>query len=231
LYKNLTKSIYKKKKIKTIIIGFIFFIILIFNVNFFNQSLHINNFINDDSEYFRDYNDNLESANGETILFEGIGSPLNINDTGILYNMNQEISVSNEEELNLSYYLDETNNWKVDRIETSINNLQDTRNWVNNSGFQPVQIFRVNQIFESAHDYSNNNDPYTDIDYTITETGAYYMRVHFVNMSFDYQTEYADSDFMVVMNGSQNEVLSISGNRTNFYSPWSIGEDLILSFR
>ncbi|MCK4481450.1 MAG: hypothetical protein KAV01_13050, partial [Candidatus Lokiarchaeota archaeon] len=138
MHKNLTKSIYKKKKIKTIVISFIFLIILLFNVNLFNQSLHINNFINNDSEDFGQYNHNLESANGETILFEGIGTALNINDTGVLYKSDQEIMISNQEDLNLSYYLDETNNWKVSRIETTINNLQDTRNWVNNSGFQPV---------------------------------------------------------------------------------------------
>ena len=113
---------------KTIVISFIFFIILLFNVNFFNQSLHINNFINNDSEDFGQYNHNLESANGETILFNGIGTALNINDTGVLYKSDQEIMISNQEDLNLSYYLDETNNWKVSRIETTINNLQDTRN-------------------------------------------------------------------------------------------------------
>jgi len=170
-------------------------------------------------------------AEGDSVLFEGNDISLNITDYGNLYEYDQEISLNNQEELNLNYYLDDINDWEVSKVEMEIKNIKDTRNWINNSGFQPVQIFRKNQIFESAHDYSSNRDPYNDIDHTIFESGAYYLRVHFVNMSFDYQTDATDSDYMVVLNESQSEVFAASGYREDFHSPWSIGETITLSYQ
>ena len=229
MHRNITRYDSKKKLQKLIFIGSILFLILLFDTNIFNI-FNQNADKYDKIDEFGQYDQSLLSANGESILFEGSEASLNITDFGNLYEYNQEISVSNQEELNLSYYLDETNNWKVNRIEISINNLQDTRNWVNNSGFQPVQIFRKYQNFESPHDYLSNQDAYNDIEYTITESGAYYMRVHFVNMLFDYQNDATDSDFMLIMNGSLSEVFAASGSRTDFYSPWSIGETMYLSY-
>ncbi|TKJ19702.1 MAG: hypothetical protein CEE43_14710 [Promethearchaeota archaeon Loki_b32] len=230
MHKNLTKSIYNKKKIKTIVITFIFLIILLFNVNFFNQSLQYNNIINNDTEDFGQYDHNLESANGETILFEEIGTALNINDTGVLYKSNQEIMISNQEDLNLSYYLDETNNWKVSRIETTINNLQDTRNWVNNSGFQPVTIFRKNQTFESAHYPYVNMRTRLTIDNTIQEDGAIYIRAHFSNISFDERSPVVDSDHIYLYNKSAYEYFEATGYREDFYSPWTSGDTIYVCY-
>ncbi|MFX1374642.1 MAG: hypothetical protein ACFFA0_02410 [Promethearchaeota archaeon] len=233
MIKNTIVSKLRKKLKYPVIITSIFCLTLLAD-SFFQFNLEHNHYdYNGINSEERIFNENIKNANGDSFLFQGIEQPLIINDTGILYELNQEITISNQEELNLSYYLDETNNWKAERVETTVNNIHDTRNWINNSGFQPVQIFRKYQTFESnsgTHPYDNNQNAYSDIEYTIIESGAYYMRVHFVNMSFDYQTDASDSDFMLIMNGSGCEVFAASRNRSDFYSPWSIGDTMTLSY-
>lgn len=221
--KNKNKIIFKSKKHKTLLITAIFFLILFFNANFFDKSAYLHQDNNNNFEALSQYDQDLEIANGESTLFQGFEAPLVINDTGNLFKLNQEITVTNQEELNTSYYLDDVNNWKVSRIETSIKNLQDTRNWINNSEFQPIQVFRKNQTFECAHPYANVRTAYLNEEHTIQEDNAIYMRVHFVNISFDYKTDATDSDFMYVYNGSWYEHFVASGYREDFYSPWVNG--------
>lgn len=216
------------KKVSVLRIAYLIIILAIF----LSSSFLIPN-SNNITEIDRDLNSLSQIpllADSDSVLFEGNENALNITDYGNLYKYDQEVSLTNQEELNLNYYLDDVNDWKVSKVETQIKDIKDTRNWINNSGFQPVQIFRKDQIFESAHDYDRDNNPYTEIDHTIIETGAYYLRVHFVNMSFDYQTHATDSDFMVVLNDSLSEVFAASGYREDFYSPWSIGETIHLSY-
>lgn len=240
---SLDKGIYLKKKNakhklikryqKTLAIGFLLFLTIFTNSALFNN-FNQGTFSDNNIEKFENNNHKITIANGESLLFQGVEAPLTVNDTGNLYELNREISISNQEELNLSYYLDDINNWGVSKIKTEINNLQDTRNWINNSEFQNVEIFRKYQPYESnggSHPYASNHNAYSSVEYTITESAAYYMRVHFVESTFDYQNDATDSDFMVVYNGSYCEILSISGSRTDFYSPWGVGETLMLSYQ
>ena len=106
LHKITTKSILKKNKPKITLIASILFLTLLVNTYLFNFSIQSNIYSNFNSENFDEHNQNLESSNGQSFLFQGIESPLNVNDTGNLYELNQEITISNEEEMNLSYYLD-----------------------------------------------------------------------------------------------------------------------------
>ena len=219
------KKIYFKQSIRRS-----FYIFSIFLVSFFLISINQFTFNQPLLQSHQSGNE-FRIASEEENLFEGIENALNITDYAVLKDRDKEISVSNQVEMNLTYPLDIDHDWEVSRVETTIENIQDTRNWINNSDFKEVQIFRKYQVFQSAHNYANNRNPYSDIEYNIYEAGAYYMRVHFVNMSFDYQTDATDSDFMVVMNGSQNEVFAASGAREDFYSPWAIGETILLSYQ
>ncbi|MBY9016697.1 MAG: hypothetical protein KGD68_13470, partial [Candidatus Lokiarchaeota archaeon] len=65
-------------------------------------------------------------------IFEGYVDSLNITDYGNLYKYDQEVSLTNQEEVNLTYYLDDINSWKISTIKNKISNMQDTRNWANN---------------------------------------------------------------------------------------------------
>ncbi|MFX1600888.1 MAG: hypothetical protein ACFFB6_09860, partial [Promethearchaeota archaeon] len=230
MYNITTKSILKKKNQKILLIASFFFLTLLANTYLFTISTH-SIISNHNDENFGQYYQNLGISNGQPFLFQGVESPLNVTDMGNLIKLNQEISFSDEKELNLSYYLDDVNNWKVSKIETTINNLQDTRNWINNSGFQPIQVYRKYQIFESAHNYDNVRTAYLNEEHTIQESNTIYMRVHFVNISFDYQNDDTDSDFMYVYNGSWYEHFVASGFREDFYSPWVNGDRIYLSYQ
>jgi hypothetical protein len=170
-------------------------------------------------------------ANGESILFQGVESALNVTDYGVLYESNQEIIISNLEELNLNYDLDDDHNWKVSKIENNITNIYDTRNWVNNSGFQPVTVYREYQVYESSHNpYSNNADRLTT-DSLIQETGALYIRAHFTNVSFHDSGSSSTSDHLYIYNSSYYEYFEFTGNRDDFYSPWVSGDTLDVSYQ
>ena len=86
--------------------------------------------------------DLLNTASESTILFEGTLDPLNITDYGNLYENNQDITLINETELNTTYFLDDGNGWQVNNISNTILNIQDTRNWINNSGFRDIEIYK-----------------------------------------------------------------------------------------
>ncbi|MHA2050002.1 MAG: hypothetical protein ACW986_10330 [Promethearchaeota archaeon] len=176
-----------------------------------------------DNESFS--NRDLEISNGAPILFQGSEPSLNITDTGNLYKYNQEVAVSEQEEVNLTYYLDSDHDWEVSTIETSITNIQDTRNWVNNSGFQSPTIFRTYQVSETTHPYAQGHNPNSVVD-TITETGATYMRAHFVNISFERYYDY----FLLRDDSNNNHLITDTENRTNVYSPWIPGDTLKFTY-
>ncbi|TXT58828.1 MAG: hypothetical protein BAJALOKI2v1_300043, partial [Promethearchaeota archaeon] len=94
-----------------------------------------------------------ETAAEESVIFQGNASALDITDYGNSYHLDQEVSVNNESERNLEYYLDSQHGWKVSKIENQISNIQDTRNWINNGSFFKPNIYRVNKTFESEHPY------------------------------------------------------------------------------
>jgi len=175
----------------------------------------------------RDFNDLSQTpllADIDSVLFEGNEISLNITDYGNLYETNQEVSLTNQEELNLTYYLDDVNSWKISTIDNNISNLRDTRDWVNNSDFIPANIYRVYETVESEH------DPYGEYWWgspaeTIYLEGALAMRVHFVNMSF---TE--DADYLFIEDESNSREYCTTGVKEDFFSPWIYGEELNLIY-
>ncbi|MFX1447194.1 MAG: hypothetical protein ACFFCG_03575 [Promethearchaeota archaeon] len=129
---------------------------------FLSSSFFTTNSNNKAEDLDRNFNDISQipvSADIDSVLFEGIELPLNITDYGNLYDSNQDVSLSNQEGLNLTYYLDEIHDWKASQINISVNDIYDTRNWVNNSGFNSPTIFRVYQEFETSHPYNQPHNP------------------------------------------------------------------------
>ncbi len=167
---------------------------------------------------------NLKSSSSD-VLIEGTETALNITDFGNLYNVNQEISLNNEAEKNTSFFIDKDNDWNATKVEIDIFDLQDTRNWINNSGFQNFSIFRKYDTYESSHyGYEDGRDR-LDPDNTITESGAYYIRAHFINISFH------SSDHIYLYNSSVYEYYEATGERLDFYSPWISGDTIYVCYQ
>ena len=69
------------------------------------------------------FNNNQVKSRGNTLktssapnLFTGIESALNITDTGVLFEENQAVSISNQESTNLTYFLDDVHDWRASEI-------------------------------------------------------------------------------------------------------------------
>ncbi|MFX1353950.1 MAG: hypothetical protein ACFFGP_08330 [Promethearchaeota archaeon] len=187
------------------------------------------------NEIPRNYYNDLNSANGGLNLFEGTLSPLNITDYGKLYNISQEVSLTNQAEVNLSYYLDDTHNWEVYKIENSVRNIQDTREWVKNQNYGHLTIFKNYTAYSNIpdksppqHNYEENleKDPTNpdNIHNNITQSDAVAMRVHFSR--FEVETDY---DILCIYDKNLILQYVYSGNLSDFYSPWIIGNSLILT--
>ena len=200
----------------------ILFLIQIANVG---PSLSPNNKIGEHQNHTT-FNDKLKIATDDPILFEGNEIPLNITDFGNLYELNQEVSLTNQEELNLTYYLDDEHDWKVSKIQNSIKNIQDTRNWINSSDLQSPNIWRKYITLESDHPYDWDNDE-TKVPnrIIISETGALYMRIHFINITFERYF-----DFLFLYDKNDEEYLIDDVNKTNFYSPWIPGDTIKINY-
>ena len=198
--------------------GFILILLLIQIPNANLSSILKNEITN--YQDFTTFNENLKIASDDSILFQGTEIPLNITDYGNLQENNQDISLNNEDVLNLTYYLDDEHDWKVSKIENSISNIQDTRNWVNNSDLLDVQIQREYSVYQTDHEYDFNNNWPQNLQ-TITETGAIAMRVHFNTFNF---TE--NRDYVLIDNENNIESYYDTGQKTDFYSPWIEGEEL-----
>ncbi len=217
----------KKKRINCLfVIISMFFLILFINLNLINNS---NLTIYDSKNPNEDHNDsfqNIKTSNSESILFQGTEAHLNITDTGNFYEYNQEISVSNQGETNLTYYLDDVHDWKGSTIETTITNIQDTRNWINNSGFKSPIIYRVYQVFQTDHNYSNNNNlNWASPESSVFESGAKYIRVHFVNFSFE-----LSYDFLYLANET-NDIYYVNDSKAyDLFSPWIPGEYIKIDY-
>ena len=195
---------------------------------FFNSILNIT-FHSDDNDYINDkkiFKHELNGANGDTILFQGLKPSLNITDTGNLYKFNQDISASNLEEVNLTYYLDEVHDWKVSEIQNSIRSIQDTREWVNNSDFLPITIYRLNVSGkESPHDYQPNRGRPQTLDSITANPGTIAMRVHFTRLEFE------DSwDYFFIENENNTIIYTETGFKSDYYSPWIWGSELNFYF-
>ncbi len=220
------KNFNKIDKCRSLFLLFIILItLLFFNTNLFFQSIEKNTsdlIGNSDKSFSND----VKVAQGDSILFQGSETSLNITDTSSLFNFNQEVLLSNQEETNLTYLLDDIRNWNISKIETNVNNIYDTRNWVNNSGFKAVTIFRQDQVFESAHNSYANNRGRLTTDWLIQETGALYIRAHFENVSFHDSGTASTSDHLYIYNSSAYEYFEFTGSRDDFYSPWVSGDTL-----
>jgi hypothetical protein len=163
----------------------------------------------------------IKPSSGTDTLFQGTQLPLNITDYGNLYKHDQEVLVNNQHEVNVTYYLDDAHDWHISKVASNISNIQDERDWVNNSDFIPITVFRVDKITESAHNYIQNRDRSSTLK-TISQSGAIAMRAHFTNLSFE-----NGWDFFLLED--QNDVIQFAFtglNYTDLYSPWIRGEEL-----
>ncbi len=226
---NIKKKNFSLKKQKTLVFLTVSILILIIlsNYNFFNNSKSQKTDQSKRSDNIKTPLD-LKTAGEPSLLFQGTEQSLNITDYGNLYSLNQEISITNQEEESLSYYLDDSHNWKTTKIENYIKNLQDKRNWINNSGFQSPLIYRVYEnhstapYYEAGHSINWNNPSY---DTTITNNSAELIRVHFVKVEFE--TGY---DYLYICNDSKDIYYVNSTGDTDFYSPWVHGNTINLIY-
>ena len=166
-------------------------------------------------------------ADTDSVLFEGNEISLNITDYGNLYKYDQEVSLTNQEELNLTYYLDDVHDWEISNIDIDVKNIQDTRDWINESDFYELDTpYRINQSFQNidppgdpVHYYGANlnSDPsvLANVHSTITETGAYAMRLNFSRIEIE-----ADWDVLGIYNGDNILQYTFTGNSTDFITPW-----------
>ncbi len=186
------------------------------------------------TEIDRDFNSPSQLpliADIDSVLFEGNENALNITDYGNLYKYNQEISLNNQEELNLNYYLDSAHDWKAYKVENSLENIVDKRNWINNSGFESPIIYRVYDtmdIYGTPHPYVNHNPDWLSPEDEITVSGAKYIRVHFSRLQFEY-----GYDWVYITNSTAVNyyyVNTTSENVYNFYSPWVIGDTIKIDY-
>ncbi|MFX0047735.1 MAG: hypothetical protein ACFE8G_06145, partial [Candidatus Hermodarchaeota archaeon] len=207
---------------------FIFILTIFLSSSFFTTNS--NNKAEDLDRNFNDISQIPVSADIDSVLFEGIELPLNITDYGNLYDSNQDVSLSNQEGLNLTYYLDEIHDWKASQINISVNDIYDTRNWVNNSGFNSPTIFRVYQEFETSHPYNQPHNPSSVIHTIVGNHNPTYMRVHFKQLGFE-----RFYDYLYVLDGSDQYHLITdvdnSTSRYNVYSPWIPGDTIQLTYR
>jgi len=187
---------------------------------------------NDESLIYR-----IKTAQGDSSLFEGSEQYLNITDTGNLYDLSQEVSVSNQGEVNLSYYLDDVHNWEVSKINTNIKNIQDTREWVNDSDFfaldNPYKNYTTFDNYDPpgspTHNYSADldHDPTVpaNVDEVIYSNGASAIRLHFSRIEIE-----TDWDLLCIYDKNNNLQFSFTGMATDFYTPWIKSDTLKITF-
>ena len=191
---------------------------------FLSSSFLIPNF-NNITEIDREFNNFSQTpllADADSVLFEGNEISLNITDYGNLYDNNQEVALTDQEELNLTYYLDDVHDWKVSKIETNIRNIQDTQSWVNDSNFESINssLYTVYETHDTLPHYDNDETKSSSL-LTISHTGAIAMRVFFDRTAFE-----EDYDFIFIEDSNDLLCFQDSGYRNNFYSPWVRGDTI-----
>lgn len=221
------KKFYTNSLLKRVSVLKIASLIIILTI-FLSSSFLIPN-SNNIPEIDRDFNNFSQMpliADIDSVLFEGNEISLNITDYGNLYDNNQEVSLSNQGKLNLTYYLDDVHNWKVSKIATQINNIQDTREWVKNNDYTEVDTYRVNVTLSNIPDTSPPQHNYTDdldpdpsnpsnIHSEIIQNNASLIRVHFSR--FEVETDYD----IVCFYDEENVLQYIdTGMKNAFFSPW-----------
>ncbi|MFX1496251.1 MAG: hypothetical protein ACFFBH_01870 [Promethearchaeota archaeon] len=189
-----------------------------------NTNLFYSDIKNRDNNIFNHNSEILKVANGKSSLFDGALNPLNITDYGTLYNTSQEISLTDKAEINLKYYLDDYHGWEVSQINSSINQIQDTRIWINNSDFLPISTFKNYDNHQSGHNYLPNRGRAQTLQST-SKFGAIAMRAHFTNLSFE-----DGYDFFLMENENNTLCYVDTGFKSDFYSPWILGSSLYFYF-
>ncbi|NVM45334.1 MAG: hypothetical protein HWN79_10485, partial [Candidatus Lokiarchaeota archaeon] len=196
---------------------------------FLSSSLLIPNF-NNITGIDRNY-DNFSQipsiADTDSVLFEGNEISLNITDYGNLYETDQQIDVTNQETLNLTYYLDNVHNWEVSEVETQINNIQDERDWVDNgvigSDTELTPTSQVSQSEDSGPSYGKNLNPNNYLA-TFDGNDCDYMRIHFVLLEVEYYY-----DELYISNQDNTVLDNFAGYYTDFYTPWYSATELKIS--
>ena len=152
-------------------------------------------------------------------MIKGKLNPLNVTDFGNLYNISQSVSLTNQEVINLNYYLDDNHGWKVSGISANVSNIQDTRDWVVEKDF--YELDTPYRKYESFQNYDPPGNPYhnytydldhdptnpLNIDKTITEPGASAIRLHFSRIEFE-----TDWDILCIYDGNNNLQFTFTGN-------------------
>jgi hypothetical protein len=221
----------KWKKHKIILVSIGLFLIVLIRLAPLIISTQIMQDKSSNFEFKNPYDVNLKISNGEDYLFQGIEDSLIINDTGNLYNLNQEISASNQVELNLTYYLDDVHKWKASKIQTNIRNIQDTREWVQSNDYYKLDIpYRHYKLFSNddppgnpPHNYSLDldHDPTnpSNIHSTISNSSAEVMRLHFSRIEIE-----TDWDLLCIYDKNNRLQFTFTGMAADFYTPWMKGD-------
>ncbi|MBY9006804.1 MAG: hypothetical protein KGD63_08605 [Candidatus Lokiarchaeota archaeon] len=214
---------YNNRFLNIIIVSFIIFGIFI-------PSFYHTIFIND--SYSNQFVDNINDINikaSNNHMFEGNIDPLNITDFGKLYNNSQSISLTNEEEYNLPYFIDTVHDWNASKIENSITNIQDTRDWVYENDFYELDAPYIRYVsIDSAHNYSADLDDLptipANVHDNITEIGAAAIRIHFTQIEFQFNI-----DLLCIYDGVFDLKTAFTGSDSDFYTPWLAAETLLLT--
>ena len=164
-------------------------------------------------------------------IFIGVENALNITDSGVLFEENQEISLSNQESTNLTYFLDDVHDWRASDINFSIQDIHDTREWISEADFYDLETPFRTYISESnddpggfpPHNYSDSLSPST-IHTTINELDAKAMRLHFSRIEIE-----TDWDYLFIYDGDDVLQYLFTGKETNFTTPWFHADTLKLS--
>ncbi len=225
------KIIFKSKKHKIIIISLSFLLIVLINAEFL---INPTQYIQGKDDYCEDsypYDNDIKISNGEDYLFQGIEDSLIINDTGNLYDLNQEISVSNQADVNLTYYLDDVHEWKASKIQTNIRNIQDTRQWVQNNYYyeldEPYRCYEAHWNIDPPGNPIHNYDSYlvhdptnpSNVHSTISNSSADVMRIHFSRIEIE-----TGWDLLCIYDNDNRLQYTFTGNETDFYTPWMKGD-------
>jgi len=174
----------------------------------------------------------LKTSNTQN-LFEGVESALNITDSGVLFEENQEVSLSSQEPINLTYFLDDVHDWRSSEINFTVLDIHDTREWVSDADYFELEApFRKNVSPVKSnidppglptHNYSLDLSP-TTIHSTISEPGAEAMRLHFSRIEIE-----TDWDLLFIYDGEDTLQYLFTGIETDFYTPWIRADTLKLS--
>lgn len=225
------KNIFKSKKHKNALLTLFFLILILVNVEFlcsptqFMQNRDIE--FKDNTQFDLD----VKLSNGKDFLFQGVEDSLIINDTGNLYDFNQEVSISNLSELNLTYYLDDTHEWKASKIETNIRNIQDTREWVQENDYYELDtpyrhykaFLNIDPVGQPPHNYSADldSDPTnpSNVHSTISNSSASAMRFHFSRIEIE-----TSWDLLCIYDKNNRLQYTFTGIATDLYTPWMKGD-------